>query len=61
MCFFDKNVLLEPQFYMYNYSSIGSSITSSLTHYGSYRTVVPFDQPTQNTINVCMYVYYSPI
>ena len=28
-----------------------SSITTSLTHYGSYRTVVPFYPPTQNTIN----------
>ena len=24
-------------------------MTTSLTHYGSYRTVVPFDPPTQNT------------
>ena len=27
-----------------------SSITTHLTHYGSYRTVVSFDSPMQNTI-----------
>ena len=31
MCFFDKNVLVEPEFY----------------NYSSYRTVVPFDPPMQ--------------
>ena len=55
MCFFDINVLVELQFYnysiaFYNYPTIRSSITTSLTHYGSYRTVVLFDPPTQNTI-----------
>ena len=40
----------------YNYSTILSlpttvlGITTYLTHYGSYRTVEPFDLPTQNTI-----------
>ena len=53
-CFFDKNLSIEPQFY--NYSSFlqlpnHSSITTSLTHYGSYRTVVPFDPPMQNTVS----------
>ena len=57
MCFFDKNVSIEPQFY--NYPSPlklpnHSSITTCSTHYGSYRTVQPFDSPTQNTINYTM-------
>ena len=39
----------------YNYSS--SSITTNLTHYGSYRTVEPFDPPTQNTINIYAVVF----
>ena len=48
-----------------NYSSIlelpnHSSITTFLAHYGSYRTVAPFDLPTQNTISMiiifCMYL-----
>ena len=48
-----KNVSIEPQFY--NYSSIlklpnHSSITTNFKQYGSYRTVEPFDPPTQNTI-----------
>ena len=50
MCFFDKNLSVEPQFY--DYSSVhDSSIITSLTHYGSYRTVIPFDPPTQNIIS----------
>ena len=38
MCFFDKNS--------------HSSITTCLIHYGSYRTVQPFDLPMQSTINI---------
>ena len=41
----------QPQFYNY----------TSLTHYGSYRTVVPFDLPTQITISVYVDGYPSPI
>ena len=33
----------------YNYPT--TVITTNLTHYGSYKTVEPFDPPTQNTIN----------
>ena len=45
MCFFDKNVSIEPQFYNY-------PTTTCLTHYGSCRTVQPFDPPMQNTIYI---------
>ena len=52
MCFFDKNVLVDPDFYKYSVLELPnhSSITTSLTHNGSHRTVVPFDPPMQNTI-----------
>ena len=33
-----------------------SSITTSLTHYGSYRIVVLFDLLTQNTINIYIWL-----
>ena len=37
--------------FKYYITTYHSSITTYLTHYGSYRTVEPFDPPTQNTIN----------
>ena len=33
-----------------------SSIITIFTQYGSYRTVEPFDPPTQNTINKYIYI-----
>ena len=56
--FFDK---MWQQYYcsittlaFYYYIPNHSFITTYFTHYGSYRTVVPFDLPTQNTINCNM-------
>ena len=45
MGFFDNNVSMEPLIYNYY---------TSLTHHGTYRTVVLFDLPTQNVIT-CLY------
>ena len=41
MGFFDSSVSIEPLIYNYY---------TSLTHYDTYRTVIPFDLPTQNAI-----------
>ena len=47
----------------YNYPTTCSSITTSLTHYGSYRTVEPFDPPivaigtVHNIKHIIIYIY----
>ena len=56
MFFLNKNVsimLSITTLAFYNYLIIynHSSITSFLTHYGNYRTVIIFDLPTQDTIS----------
>ena len=56
MFFFNRNVsimLSITTLAFYNYLTIynHSSITSFLTQYGSFRTVVIFDLPTQDTIS----------
>ena len=48
--FFDKNVSILLLFY--NYPATVLYLATSLTHYDSYRTAVPFNPPMQNTINV---------
>ena len=53
MGLFDKNVPIEPQFY--NYSIVFYNYQTTVlnaSQYGSYRTVLPNDLSTQNTVSV---------